>query len=169
MRKGALILLLGLLLGTAAFCGFFYLGTAGSRQILQAPEPELAWLKRQFNLGDAEFARISKLHEAYLPQCAERCRHIEELNQKLAALLAQATNVSPEIEGLLLERSRMRANCETEMLKHFVAVSQTMPPAQGRRYLEWVERETCLKSQAMEQRHHQDASRAGAQEHHHHE
>jgi hypothetical protein len=42
------------------------------------------------------------------------------------------------------------------MLKHFIAVSQTMPPEQGRRYLAWVEKQTFMRGEAMERQHHQD-------------
>jgi hypothetical protein len=162
MKKGVLILLLGLLLGTAGYGGFYYLGTASCRDMMRESQPELAWLKKEFNLSDAEFTRISQLHEAYLPQCAARCQRIEAQNQKLQELFAQSTNVTPQIQELLLERARTRAECETEMLKHFLEVSRTMPPEQGRRYLEWVEQQTLLHRQSMESRHHSEDG------HHHH-
>ena len=153
MKKGAAILLLGLLLSTAAFSGFYYLGTAHCRAMMREPQPELAWLKQQFNLSDAEFARISQLHEAYLPKCRERCRRIEEQNAKLQQLLAQNTSVTPEIQNVLAERAKMRADCEAEMLQHFLDVSHTMPPGQGRRYLAWVQQQSSLRDYGMEQRH----------------
>jgi len=153
MRKGGLILLLGLVLGTGAFSGFYYLGTGPCRTLMRQPQPELAWLKKEFKLSDAEYDRIVRLHEAYLPQCAERCRTIEEQNRELGQLLAQSTNVTPQIQTLLKQRAETRATCETEMLKHFLAVSRTMPPEEGRHYLAWVEQQTLLQSQPMEQRH----------------
>lgn len=153
MKKGAAILLLGLFLGAAGFAGFYYLGTASCRALMSEPQPELAWLKKEFKLSDAEFARISQLHAAYLPQCAARCQKIEEQNQKLKQLFSQTDNVTPEIQTLLTERGKMRADCEAEMMKHFIAVSKTMPAEQGRRYLDWVEKQTFLRGQAMEERH----------------
>ncbi len=153
MKKGLFILALGLVLGTAGFTGFYYFGTASCRQMMCEPQPELAWLKKEFKLSDAEFARISELHVAYLPQCAARCQRIEEQNQKLKQLFSQASAVTPEIQNLLNERARMRADCETEMMKHFIAVSKTMPAEQGRRYLDWVEKQTFLRGQGMEERH----------------
>lgn len=162
MKKVVLILLIGLLMFTAAFSGFYYFGTAPSRNLMHEPEPELAWLKREFKLNDAEFASVTKLHEGYLPQCARRCQLIEEQNQKLQRLLGQATNVTPEIQASLLERAKIRAECETEMLKHFLAVSRTMPSEQGRRYLAWIEQQTFLNSQGMEQRHRMDSRQATA-------
>jgi hypothetical protein len=153
MKKGGLILLLGLLLGGAGFSGFYYLGTAPCRNMMHEAQPELAWLKKEFGLSDTEFARITALHEAYLPQCAERCRVTEQQNRKLRDLLARDATVTPEIQSLLTERASNRALCEAEMLKHFQEVSRAMPPEQGRRYLAWVEEQTVLRAQAMETRH----------------
>jgi hypothetical protein len=167
MKKGGLILLLGLLLGAAAFAGFYYLGTAPCRNMMDEPQPELAWLKKEFNLADADFARVAAMHEAYLPQCAERCRVIEEQNTKLRDLLAKDPTVRPEVESLLTERAKTRALCETEMLKHFQEVSRAMPPEQCRRYLEWVQEETVLRAQAMEGRHKMDGGHQMMKEHHH--
>ncbi len=166
MKKGATILLVGLLLAGAGFGSFYYFGTASCRDMMEQPQPELAWLKKKFNLSDAEFTRITQLHEAYLPKCRERCRHIEELNAKLRPLVAQATTVTPEIQGLLAERARMRADCEAEMLQHFLEVSRTMPPEQGRQYLEWIGRQSSLSGQLMEQRHRMDSQAEMAKEPH---
>ncbi len=153
MKKGGLILLFGLLVSTAAFSGFYYLGTASCRGLMSEAQPELAWLKKEFKLTDAEFARVTKLHEAYLPQCRERCLRIAEQDRQLQHLLASAATTTPEIQNLLAERARTRADCEAEMLRHFLAVSRAMAPGQGRRYLAWVESQSCLWGQAMEQRH----------------
>jgi hypothetical protein len=154
MRKAGFILLIGLLLSVAAFAGIYYFGTASSRAMMSQPQPELAWLKKEFKLSDADYDRIVKLHEAYMPQCAQRCLRIAELNRKLELSLSQASSVSPEIQGLLAERATMRADCEAEMLNHFLRVSRMMPPEQGKRYLLWVEQQTFLNGQAMEQHHH---------------
>jgi hypothetical protein len=164
MKKGGLILLLGLVLGAASFFGFYYLGTASCRDMINRPQPELAWLKKEFNLDDAEFSRVSQLHEAYLPRCAERCRRIELQNQKLQELLRQTTTVTSEIKDLLVERGKMRAACEAEMLGHFIEVSRTMPPEQGRRYLAWAEQQLVLNGQGMEQRHHRGMGHSMGQE-----
>jgi hypothetical protein len=153
MKKGGIILLVGLLLCAGAFGGFYYFGTASCRSLMKEPQPGLAWLKNEFKLSDAEFSRITKLHEAYLPQCAQRCTRIAELNRELEQLLSQASAVTPAIETVLAKRAKMRADCEAEMLNHFLEVSRMMPPEQGQRYLQWVEQQTFLNGQAMEQSH----------------
>ncbi|HYG33329.1 MAG TPA: periplasmic heavy metal sensor, partial [Clostridia bacterium] len=119
----------------------------------------------EFNLSDAELKRITELHEAYLPRCAERCRRIEEQNERLEQLLTQSATVTPEIQDLLTERAKMRSDCEAEMLKHFLEVSRTMPPEQGKRYLAWVQHQTILKGQAMEERHRMDEGQGHSMHH----
>ncbi len=153
MKKGGLILLASVLLGAAAFLGFYYTGTASCRAMMRDPQPELAWLKKEFKLSNTDYARLVKLHEAYLPQCAQRCQRIAEQNRQLQQLLSNTTAMSPEIQNLLAERAKTRASCEAEMLKHFIEVSRTMPAEQGRRYLQWVEQQTFLNTEDMEKRH----------------
>jgi hypothetical protein len=144
MKRSALILVLGLLLALVAYLGAYFAQTAKSRAMLHSDAPELAWLKAEFNLTDVEFKRITDLHEAYLPGCAARCQRIDQKNEELKALLANATNLTPEIEQKLTEAAALRLECEKAMLKHFIAVSQAMPPAQGKRYLAWIEEQTVL-------------------------
>ena len=161
MKKSGAILLLGLVLAVAGFAAFYYLGTAHCRAMMRRPQPELAWLKEEFKLSNAEFARIAQLHDAYLPKCRERCRRIEEQKAKLERLLAQSTNVTAEVQAVLGERAKMRADCEAEMLQHFLEVSRTMPPEQGRRYLAWVQAQSSLRGQGMEQRHRMNMENKG--------
>jgi hypothetical protein len=149
MRRGMIILLLGLAGAALAYCCVYLAGTATPRALMQSAQPELAWLKHEFNLSDPEFARIARLHAGYLPRCEERCRRIEQLNGTLSRAIATAPEVTPEIQNLLGERAQVRALCQAEMLKHFLEVSRSMPPEQGRRYLAWVRENTCLREQAM--------------------
>ena len=149
MRRGVTILALGIVGAVVAYYCLYLLGTATPRAWLSSNQPELAWLKHEFNLSDSRFARISQLHEGYLPQCKERCRRIEELNNKLMKAIAATTQMTSEIEKLLAERARMRAECQAEMLKHFFEVSRTMPPDQGKRYLAWVQEQTCIHERMM--------------------
>jgi len=149
MKRGLLILALGAVGAVLAFGCVYLMGTATPRAMMQSDQPELAWLKHEFDLGDVEFKRISELHAGYLPQCLERCRRIDELNDQLSSAVASATRVTPELEKLLGERAQMRAICQAEMLRHFFEVSHTMPPEQGKRYLAWARDNTCLHERAM--------------------
>jgi hypothetical protein len=151
MKRPWFILTAGLLLAVAAYFGFYYAGTAGSRNSARGEHPELGWLKKEFHLSDSEFSRISQMHEAYLAGCAERCRLIDDKNEHLKELLASTNSITPEIEGALTEAAQLRAECQKKMLQHFYEVSRTMPPEQGRRYLAWVQEQTIMSDshQAM--------------------
>jgi hypothetical protein len=137
-------MLSGLALAVAAFLGSYYAGTANCRQLARSEQPELAWLKEEFHLGDAEYTRICQLHESYLAGCAERCRLIDEKNDHLKHLLAETNAVTPEIKKTLAEAAQLRAECQSKMLQQFYEVSRTMPLEQGKRYLAWVQARTVL-------------------------
>jgi hypothetical protein len=149
MKKGVLVLLLGLAVAAAAYGWVYLAGTSSARNLQRSRQPELAWLKEEFHLSDAEFQRISELHAAYLPQCAEMCRQVDVQNQRLKALLAATNQMTAEIESAIAESARLRGQCQRNMLEHFYQVSRTMPPEAGRRYLAWVQERTFLTSEGM--------------------
>ena len=149
MKRGALILILGVVLGLCAYCGFYFAGTASRRALLESETPELEWLKREFRLADSAFDRVVRLHDAYKSECAEMCRRIDARNQELKELLAKADQVTPEIEAKLAEAGQLRLQCQKNILQHFLEVSRNMPPDQGKRYLAWVQEKTFLPEHKM--------------------
>src|SRR5690242_1870258 len=128
MKRFGLILGVGVLICAAAYCGAYFLGTAPARQLAQEKYPELAWLKKEFNLSDAEFTRIVGLHDAYQPHCAEMCRRIAAKNAEIKEALAKSNEITPELEQKLAEAAAIRAECQKAMLRHFFEVSRSMPP-----------------------------------------
>ena len=144
MRRPWTILAIGLVLAVAAYVSLYYVGTAQSRHFERSEKPELRWLKEQFGLSEAEFSRICEMHQAYLAGCAERCRLIDEKNDRLKDLLSNTNRVTPEIEQALAESALLRAECQKKMLQHFYEVSRTMPPEQGKRYLAWIQEQTIM-------------------------
>jgi Spy/CpxP family protein refolding chaperone len=149
MKPALAILITGFVVCAAAYCGFYVIGTASHREMLNEQTPELAWLKKEFQLSDAELTRITKLHEAYQPHCREMCRRIDEQTDRLKKLLASANAMTPEIEATIAESGRLRAECHRDMMRHFFQVSQTMPPEQGRRYLTWITKRTFLPAHSI--------------------
>jgi hypothetical protein len=146
MIRTSVILLLGLLVAVGGYCARYFSKTAAARAIEASDSPELSWLKEEFDLSDAEFARIRGLHGAYLPGCATMCAKIATVNKDLEALVLQTNQVTPEIAAKLAEIGKLRQECQTMMLSHFYAVSQSMPPEQGRRYLAEMQKLTSLSN-----------------------
>ena len=121
-------------------------GKPGREEMLMSATPEggLLWLKTEFHLSDAEYERISAMHENYLPGCMERCKEIARVRTEFFTLIKQSKSVTPELKARLDESARLRARCSELMLSHFYEVAAAMPPEAATRYLEWVTRETLM-------------------------
>jgi hypothetical protein len=144
MKRSWLILLGGLLVGVVTYAGIYHSATSTQRSMEHSERPELAWLKKEYHLSEAQFAEVVKLQDAYYPKCAQMCRRIDDQNAKVQELLAATNSVTPEIKQALADAAQLRLECESAMMQHFYEISRAMPPDQGKRYLAWVQSETLL-------------------------
>ena len=151
MRR-SLIIVLSVLLAAAALLGTSYsiMKQVCARQMAVGGDP-LEWLRREFRLSDAEMGRIRQLHEGYLPQCGEMCARIAAKKREALEAMEAVGAMTEDIEKKLVEVAVLRAQCQTRMLRHFQEVSQSMPPEQGRRYLEEMWRVTLGSHEDIEQ------------------
>ncbi len=151
MKKAIAILLGFLLLGVAAYWTSYCSITSAHLAPVGAQSVELLWLKKEFHLTDQDFDRIARLHAAYKPHCKEMCRRIDEHNKQSLEALLSTNQITDQVESLLFAGAKLRAECQRDMLRHFYEVSRQMPPAQGKRYLEWVCRQTSVADSGMVQ------------------
>ena len=121
--------------GLIAFYACNFLGTRELRDMAQAPNGEMQWLRREFHLSDAQFKNIGSLQTAYAPVCNEMCRRIMEANSKVDQLVSDSREVTPELEAAIREAGIVQQDCRTQMLAHIYRVSAQMNPAEGQRYL----------------------------------
>jgi Zn-finger protein len=154
MRRVVLFLSAGVIGAVLAYCIFYFCGTHRERHLMESEQPELTWLKDEFRLSDADFKRVSELHGEYLKDCEQMCQRIASKNAELKELLARTNAVTPDIEKNLTEAAQLRAQCQRNMLQHFMEVSRQMPPEQGRRYLAWVQERTLGGKGDMMSEHH---------------
>ena len=96
-------------------------------------------------------ARVRQLHEGYMPQCAKMCALIAAKNTEAQTALGGGTNVTAQAQRKLTELGELRAQCQAQMLRHFIEVSQAMPPEQGRRYLAEMKKLTLGFHEEIEQ------------------
>ena len=136
---------------TVLFVGPYVIATRLCAKHMSRSADDLDWLRQGFNLGDAEMKRVRELHEGYMPKCAEMCKQIAAKKRELEAVLVGATNVTTTAEQKLSELGALRAQCQTQMLRHFAEVSQAMPPEQGQRYLAEMQRLTLGFHEQIEQ------------------
>ncbi len=164
MKRSPAILALALVGGIVLFAVSYLLAQRVCATRMAGNADDLDWLRQEFRLSDAEMARVRSLHEGYLPKCADMCRQIAVKKAELEAALSGATNVTSVAEKKLSELAALRAECQTQMLRHFVEVSQAMPPEQGRRYLAEMQRLTLGFHEQIEQ----SMSHSADHEHGHH-
>lgn len=163
-RRSLNIVLLALLASATLLAGSYLIAQRWCvRQVASAAD-DLDWLRQEFRLSEAEMARVRELHDGYMPTCLEMCRQIAAKKSELETALVGATNFTTAAEKKLAELGALRAQCQTQMLRHFVAVSQAMPPEQGRRYLAEMQRLTLGFHERIEQ----SMSQSPAHEHGHH-
>jgi hypothetical protein len=134
-RATRTILLAALVVFVMGTLSYFFAMRLSARQIA---DDDLAWLKREFRLSDAEMQRIRQLHEGYLPKCQEMCGKIAEKQSEVEEALG--TGHVPDAK--LVELASLRAQCQAQMLNHFREVSRAMPSEQGKRYLAEMQRLT---------------------------
>jgi hypothetical protein len=107
----------------ATFAAFYGLhDDAAMRQAAREGDP-MAWMRAEFQIDDAQFAAIEKLHDEYGMVCVEHCAMITNARQQAA----------PAGELARLERL-----CVDAMTGHFRRVAALMSPAEGDRYLATV-------------------------------
>jgi hypothetical protein len=151
MNRSLIVVLGALALSAAVFAGSYFAGQRAGVIYCANPADDLSWLRTEFHLNDAEMARVRQVHASYLPQCAKMCALIAAKKAEVQAALTYGTNVTVEVQKKLTELGEFRAQCQGQMLQHFIAVSQAMPPEQGRRYLAEMEKITLGSHEAIEQ------------------
>lgn len=164
MRRSVIIVLAVVLSSAALLALSSTIAKRLCSQHLMVPGDDLAWLRREFRLNDAQMTRIRQLHDGYLPKCQEMCDRIAAKKKELHATLDAGKGVTPEAEQKLAQVATLRAQCQAQMLRHFQEVSQAMPPEQGRRYLAEMQRLTLGFHEQFESR----MSGSSASPHGHH-
>ena len=151
MSRSLVIVLGALALGAAVFAGSYFAGQRACVAGMTRSADDLSWLRDEFHLSDADMVRIRQLHEGYMPQCKKMCALLAAKKSEVQAALADGTNVTAAAQQKLIELGELRAQCQAQMLRHFIAVSQAMPPEQGRRYLAEMQRLTLGFHEEIEQ------------------
>ena len=151
MNRSLAILLGALALGAAVFAGSYFVSQRACVTTMTRSADDLSWLRDEFHLSDAEMTRVRQLHEGYMPQCAKMCVLIAAKQTEVTTALGSGTNVTVEVKNKLTELGELRAQCQAQMIQHFVTVSQAMPPEEGQRYLAEMKRLTLGFHEEIEQ------------------
>jgi hypothetical protein len=98
----------------------------------------LTWLRTDFQLNDAQFAAIRKLHESYSVVCEDHCRAIQEAARDRRTLQSNPATDPAVLAGAEKRVQELRLICETAIAAHVRQVAAEMAPEHGARYLAMV-------------------------------
>jgi len=134
-----LLTTLALVTLVAAATGYVAYQRAGDPQVRAALKQRdaMAWLKSEFSLSDAQFARIKTLHDAYSVECEEHCRAIQEA-EKARQALKRAGADALRLAAADRNVQDLTEICETAIAAHVRRCAAEMSPAAGERYLAMV-------------------------------
>ncbi len=141
MKRGLWIILAAVLAAIAGFvitqrscCDAVMANTAPHDSSSRLPE--LEWLRHEFKLTDAQFAKVAELHLAYRPTCEDLCAKVMASQDKIKTLVSGGTQVSPELLAALQEQATLHVECQTALLTHLYQTAASLSPEQARGYLD---------------------------------
>lgn len=103
-----------------------------------AKRDAMEWLRTDFQLTDAQFARIKQLHESYSSVCDKHCQDIMD-----AAAARDQVKIDKPADAAALAAANqkvenLRRACETAIAAHVRQCAAEMSPEAGQRYLALV-------------------------------
>src|ERR1035437_7132172 len=81
MNRTLFIMLLGLIVGTGTHLAYFQLHEPNADSL----NNQLAWMKTELKLNDAQFARIKELHQVSSPRLHALARQVAQLQAEFSA------------------------------------------------------------------------------------
>lgn len=142
MKRGQLILLIALVLGTCMFfCSRYWLHdnrmTSAMPQERESLLPELEWLRQRLQLDDPQFDKVRTLHLAYRPKCQQLCARAEKAEAALKEVLRDILrDPQKDATTALKTRAELQVECQQTMLAHVRQTAACMNADQAKQYLE---------------------------------
>jgi len=136
MRRGALVLLLGLAVGFAVHMVYFRMHEPVDFDSIDA---QLAWMKGELQLSDSQFDRIRELHLASNPRLRALAAQVAQMQTEFAAFenTRRATDRVDFIEFARFVETRraISQQCLDSTRQLVLAAANEMTPSQREHYL----------------------------------
>jgi hypothetical protein len=135
MKRGSMILVLGLAVGVAAHLVYFSLHRPYDPGTL---EGQLAWMKSELHLSNEQFLRIRELHEASSPRLRSLASQVAQMQSEFAAFENTRRNSDKvdfiEFAQFVEDRRNISRECLASTRSLVLAAAGEMTPAQRRQY-----------------------------------
>jgi hypothetical protein len=139
MKRTFLILTLGVAVGVATHCLYFGLNQPGATDTLDG---QLAWMKSELQLTDAQYARIRELHQASSPRLRAMAAQVAQLQSEFTAF-EKVRRTSDRVDFLefarfVENRRHVSRECLDSTRQLVFAAAEVMNPQQRERYMRLV-------------------------------
>ena len=139
MKRTLLTLTLGLAVGLGTHFAYFRLHQPATTDTLDG---QLAWMKTELQLTDAQFARIKEVHQASSPRLRAIAAQLAGLQAEFRSF-EKTRRTSDRVDFLEFARYvEARRNVRRESLDStrqlVLAAAEVMTPAQRQRYIQLV-------------------------------
>lgn len=139
MKHPVLILLLGLAVGTASHLAYFQHREPVATDTL---EGQLAWMRSELELTDAQFARIKELHRASRPQLRAMAAQVALMQAEFAEFERTRRTADRvdflEFARFVEERRELNRRCVDSTRQLVLAAAELMNPEQRQHYMRLV-------------------------------
>jgi hypothetical protein len=136
MKRAALMLFVGLLVGVGAHSIYFQFHRPAG---LDSLEGQLTWMKEELKLSDAQFARIKELHEASSPRLRALAADVARMQAEFAAF-ENTRRTSDRVDFIefaqfVETRRNINRECQESTRQLVLASAGVMTPEQRTHYL----------------------------------
>ena len=138
MNRTLFILLLGLTVGAGAHFAYYRLHEPNADSL----DSQLAWMKTELKLNDAQFARIKELHQSSSPRLHALADQVAQLQNEFSAF-EKMRRTSDRVDFLEFARfvdARRQINreCLDSTRKLVLATAEVMTPPQRQHYIRLI-------------------------------
>jgi hypothetical protein len=130
MRRGLIVFAAAIAIGCLATIAVYFWKSERSSSA--------SWLRAEFALDDQKARSVEQIHNQYQMECASMCVRIAQTDEKLAKLISEAQQMTPEIQNAIVETDRLRSECRVKMLEHFYRIADELPAKRRGEYLQMV-------------------------------
>ncbi len=135
MKRTLFVVLLGLAVGAATHFVYFGLHQPTGDSL----DGQLAWMKTELKLSDAQFDRIKELHRASSPRLRALASQVAEMQAEFTAFETERRDADRvdfvEFARFVEARRKVNRECHDSTRQLVLASAEVMTPEQRERYL----------------------------------
>ncbi len=100
----------------------------------------MAWLKKEYQLDDETFEKVTEAHRRYFRECARRCHELADVNRHFLSEVRGDTPPQSDLDAVEILRESICHDCRLAMIEHVHEVASLMDEETGRRFIGDVQR-----------------------------